>query len=96
MRLSCQMTRAKNATGNPFAAAADSIIWQMEDGSAALEALSRGAASPAGIVGRRSAGRPPESLGSAGAEGCAVAAVTASQDESTSAMPADLAFCLVR
>jgi hypothetical protein len=30
-RLSCQMTRARNSNGKPFAAAADPIIWQMDN-----------------------------------------------------------------
>jgi hypothetical protein len=32
-RLSCQMTRTKNSMGNPFAAAAFSIIKQIEAAS---------------------------------------------------------------
>ena len=67
-------TRAKNSKGSPCAAAADSTIWQMEDGSAVGAILSprHPCSPPPGIKGVPVDG-PPSSIGRSGSACCAFA-----------------------
>src|SRR5438874_11825629 len=82
------MTRAKNSTGKPFAAAADATIWQMDDALAvAAVLLSAGSASSlVSGVGGGAADRVSRSLGLSDSASCALAAAAnAKQTETTTA-----------
>jgi hypothetical protein len=88
------MTRAKNSNGKPFAAAADSTIWQMDHELAVTAVLlSAGDASPlmpgVGAVG--AAARLSRSLALSDSASCALAvAANANQAEKITASFADV------
>src|SRR5262245_56669128 len=86
-RLSCQMTRAKNSNGKPFAAAADSTIWQMELAVAAALLSARGASwLMPGAAGVGAAARLSPSLAVSDSASCALAvAANANQAEKITA-----------
>src|SRR5262249_47102595 len=83
------MTRAKNSNGNPFAAAADSIIWQMDNELAVLAVLLSACGASwlmSGVAGVGAAARLSRSLALSDSASCALAvAANATQAEKITA-----------
>jgi hypothetical protein len=84
------MTRAKNSNGKPFAAAADSTIWQMNDELAVAAVLSS-AGGVTGVGGVGAAARLSGPLALSDSASCALAvAANANQAEKITARLADV------
>jgi hypothetical protein len=88
------MTRAKNSNGKPFAAAADSTIWQMDNELAVAAVLLSAAGASSlmpGVGGVGAAARLSRSLALFGSASCALAvAANAKQAEKITARLADV------